>query len=215
MEKKPILFESVCIFSIIGSSAGFITMFISTLFFRIVTEKIISITNLTSTENLSPLYFAMLMAAFSISLVGAIKLYRLQRVGLFFYLTAQAMILFLPVIWLGTNAFSTTNAIFTLIFSGVYLAYYKSLKDWGFMLYFKHFCIMSTTSCCNVMPNVRLSSRRRLVSASLRWWDPETSSGWRSFHNMTPAHFRPSALFIRMINQPLYRGKRRIPLPWK
>ena len=213
MEKKPILFESVCIFSIIGSSAGFIFMFISTLFFRIVTEKIISITNLTSTENLSPLYFAMLMAAFSISLVGAIKLYRLQRVGLFFYLTAQAMILFLPVIWLGTNAFSTTNAIFTLIFSGVYLAYYKSLKDWGFMLYFKHFSIMSTTL---VAMSCRTSCQPAgWISASLHWWDPETSSGWRSFHNMTPAHFRNSALFIRMINQPLYRGKRRIPLPWK
>jgi len=128
MEKKPILFESACIFSIIGSSAGFIFMFISTLFFRIVTEKITSITNLTSTENLSPLYFAMLMSAFCLSLVGAIKLYRLQRVGLYFYLTAQALIMFLPVFWLGNQAFSATNAIFTLVFSGVYLAYYRITK---------------------------------------------------------------------------------------
>lgn len=128
MKKKPILFESASIFSIIGSSIGFISMFISTFFFRIVTEKITSITNLTATEKLSPIYFAMLMAAFSISLAGAIKLYRLQRVGLYFYLTAQTMILFLPVIWLGANAFSATNAIFTLIFAGVYLAYYRITK---------------------------------------------------------------------------------------
>jgi len=128
MKNKPILFESACIFSIIGSSAGFITMFISTLFFRLVTEKIISITNLTSTENLSPLYFAMLMAAFSISLVGAIKLYRMQMVGLYFYVIAQALIMFLPVFWLGNQAFSATNAIFTLVFSGVYLAYYRITK---------------------------------------------------------------------------------------
>ena len=213
MEKKPILFESACIFSIIGSSAGFIFMFISTLFFRIVTEKITSITNLTSTENLSPLYFAMLMSAFCLSLVGAIKLYRLQRIGLYFYVTAQALIMFLPVFWLGNQAFSTTNAIFTLVFLSVYLAYYKSLKVWGFMLYFKHFSIMSTTL---VAMSCRTSCQPAgWISASLHWWDPETSSGWRSFHNMTPAHFRPSALFIRMINQPLYRGKRRIPLPWK
>lgn len=129
MKKKPILFESASIFSIIGSSIGFISMFISTLFFRIVTEKITSVTNITATEKLSPLYFAMLMAAFCVSLVGAIKLYRMQRAGLYFYLIAQTMILFLPVIWLGANAFSATNAIFTLIFSGVYLAYYKSLKN--------------------------------------------------------------------------------------
>jgi hypothetical protein len=128
MKKKPIVFESACIFSIIGSSIGFISMFISTFFFRIVTEKITSVTNLTATEKLSPIYFAMLMAAFCVSLVGAIKLYRMQRVGLYFYLTAQATILFLPVIWLGPNAFSTTNAIFTLIFAGVYLAYFKLLK---------------------------------------------------------------------------------------
>jgi len=130
MEKKPILYESASIFSIIGSSIGFISMFISTFFFRMVTEKITSITNITATEKLSPVYFAMLMAAFSLSLAGAIKLYRMQRVGLYFYLMAQALIMFLPVFWLGSHSFSTTNAIFTLIFVGVYLANFKLLKDW-------------------------------------------------------------------------------------
>ncbi len=125
MEKKPIIFESACIFSIIGSSIGFFSMFISTFFFRIVTEKITSITNITATEKLSPVYFAMLMAAFSVSLAGAIKLYRMQRAGLYFYLPAQAMIMFLPVFWLGSHSFSTTNAIFTLVFAGVYLYYYR------------------------------------------------------------------------------------------
>lgn len=125
MREKPLFYESACIFSIVGSSIGFISMFISTFFFRIVTEKIALITNVTATEKLSPLYFALLMAAFSISLTGAIKLYRMQRTGLYFYLTAQAIILFLPVFWLGSNAFSVTNAIFTLIFSGVYLYYYR------------------------------------------------------------------------------------------
>jgi hypothetical protein len=128
MKKKPIVFESASIFSIIGSSIGFISMFISTFFFRIVTEKITSVTNITATEKLTPLYFAMLMAAFSVSLAGAIKLYRLQRAGLYFYLTAQALILILPVFWLGGNAFSTTNTIFTSLFSGVYLYYYRILS---------------------------------------------------------------------------------------
>jgi hypothetical protein len=128
MKKTPILFESACIFSIIGSSIGFIAMFISTFFFRMVTEKITSITNITATEKLSPLYFATLMAAFSISLAGAIKLYRLQRAGLYFYLTAQALIMLLPVFWLGSHSFSTTNVLFTFLFSGVYLYYYRILS---------------------------------------------------------------------------------------
>jgi hypothetical protein len=125
MKNKPLFYESACIFSIIGSSIGFVSMFIATIFFRIVTEKIRQITDLTATEKLSPIYFALLMTAFSVSLAGAIKLYRLQRTGLYFYLTAQTIILFLPVFWLGSNAFSVTNAIFTIIFAGVYLFHYR------------------------------------------------------------------------------------------
>lgn len=125
MKNKPLFYESACIFSIIGSSIGFVSMFIATIFFRIVTEKIRQITDLTATEKLSPIYFALLMAAFSVSLAGAIKLYRLQRTGLYFYVTAQTIILFLPVFWLGSNSFSVTNAIFTIIFAGVYLFHYR------------------------------------------------------------------------------------------
>ncbi|HZL11440.1 MAG TPA: hypothetical protein VFC65_15750 [Prolixibacteraceae bacterium] len=125
MTKKPILYEAACIFSIIGSSIGFVSMFITTFFFKIVTEKISLLTNITATEKLSPIYFALLGTVFCISLVGAIKLYRMRRSGIYFYLMAQAVILFLPVIWLGSNAFSVTNAIFTLLFSGVYIYYYR------------------------------------------------------------------------------------------
>ena len=125
MQKKPLLFEAACIFSIAGSSIGFVSMFIATFFFSAVTEKITLLTNITATEKLSPIYFALLMAAFSVSLTGAIKLFRMQRIGIFFYLAAQATILSLPVLWLGTNALSVSNAIFTLIFASVYLYYYR------------------------------------------------------------------------------------------
>ena len=128
MEKKPILFEGACIFSLMGSSIGFLYMLGATIFFQYVTGKIVQFTNVNATEHLSPLYFALLMAAFSISLAGVIKLYSMQRVGLYFYLVAQVMILFIPVIWLGSNAFSVTNTIFTLLFSGVYIYYYRRLS---------------------------------------------------------------------------------------
>jgi hypothetical protein len=128
MTRKPLIYESACIFSIIGSSIGFMMMFVATFFFNFVTEKIRLITDLTATEKLSPLYFAMLMAAFSVSMAGAIQLYFMKRSGLYFYLSAQLVILFLPVLWMGSNAFSFTNAIFTLVFSGVYLAYYRRTK---------------------------------------------------------------------------------------
>lgn len=128
MKNQPLVLQSACIFSITGSSIGFLIMLFSTIFFKTVSMKIELLTNITATEHLSPLYFASLMGAFGISLAGAIKLYRMQRVGLYFYLIAQAMILFLPVIWLGSNGFSTTNTIFTLLFSGIYLFYYRILN---------------------------------------------------------------------------------------
>jgi hypothetical protein len=123
MKHKPLFYEAACIFSIIGSCIGFLSMFIAAFFFNSVTEKIKQITDLTATDKLSPVYFAILMAAFSVSLVGAIKLYRMQRTGLYFYLTAQTVILFYPVFVLGSNGFSVTNAIFTSIFASVYLFY--------------------------------------------------------------------------------------------
>lgn len=128
MEKKPILFQSACIFSIAGSSIGFISMMFASLFFDFVARKIELFTNITATDELSRFYFASLMAAFALSLAGVIKLYNRQRTGLYFYLSAQVIILFLPVFWMDFNAFSFTNAIFTLVFSGVYLFYFRILK---------------------------------------------------------------------------------------
>lgn len=129
MKKKPLFYEAACILSIIGSSIGFVSMFISAFFFKGITEKITQVTNITATEKLSPLYFALLGMAFCVSLVGAVKLFRLQKNGLYFYLVAQIVIMFLPVFWLGSNSFSATNAIFTLLFSGIYVYHLKLLKD--------------------------------------------------------------------------------------
>jgi len=128
MEKKPLIYESACVFSILGSSIGFVSMFIAAFFFETVTQKITSITNITATEKLSPVYFAILGTMFCISVIGAIKLYRMRRVGLYLYLTGQLAILFIPVIRMGGNVFSTTNAIFTLIFASVYLFYFRRLN---------------------------------------------------------------------------------------
>lgn len=128
MERKPILFEGACLFSLVGSSIGVIYTLLATIFFQYVTGKIVQFTNITTTEHLSPLYFALLMGAFTLSLAGVIKLYRMQRAGLYFYLVAQLMILFIPVIWIGPTAFSVTNAIFTFLFSSVYVYYFRRLS---------------------------------------------------------------------------------------
>jgi len=127
MKKHPILFEAVCIFSIIGSSIGFITMAIATFFFDSTLEEITAITNISAAERLSPLYFAIYMGLYCLSLVGAIRIYQQKLSGLLFYLAAQISILILPVIWLGSSAFSSTNTIFTTLFGMVYIMYFPHI----------------------------------------------------------------------------------------
>lgn len=129
MKNKPVLFDAACILSISGSSIGFLSMFTAAIFFQETVTRITKITNITATEKLSPLYFAILGVAFAFSLMGAIKLYRTQKTGLYFYLAAQTAVVFLPVFWIDKNSFSVTNAIFTILFAAVYIFNFKFLKN--------------------------------------------------------------------------------------
>ncbi len=131
MPKKPSLFVAACILSMIGSSLGLIVSILAALFFDVATRTIIRYTNVSATDQLNPLYFALLACVYGLILTGAIKLYRLQRSGLYIYLLAQTMLWFIPIIWLGWNSFSATNTIFTLLFTGVYVFYYKILKNYS------------------------------------------------------------------------------------
>ncbi|MGE5393595.1 MAG: hypothetical protein ACM3P1_02570 [Candidatus Saccharibacteria bacterium] len=125
---KPIVFESACIFSLLGSILGLLFMLFFALFFDEMYRAIGTYTSYGSMQLLSPLYFASLMAAYALSLAGVIKLYRMQRSGLYFYLMAQLMILILPLIWMGPGVLSITNIIFALLFSGIYLYYFRLLN---------------------------------------------------------------------------------------
>lgn len=128
MEKKPILFEGACVFSFLGSSIGLAAMLLAALFFPHVSQLIVMLTNYTSADALSRLYFAILMASYSLSLAGVIKLYRMQRSGLYLYLLAQMMILLFPVLALGSSALSVMNVIFTFLFLSVYIFYFRHLS---------------------------------------------------------------------------------------
>lgn len=128
MQQKPLFFEAACIFSIAGSAIGFFGSFFSVLFFERVSKLVRWLTNLNGADGLSRLYLALLASAFALSLAGAIKLFGMQKAGLWFYLTAQILIVILPVIKMGLYAFSITNLIFTVVFSGIYLINYRRLK---------------------------------------------------------------------------------------
>ncbi|MDX9907976.1 MAG: hypothetical protein GX792_09755 [Bacteroidales bacterium] len=121
--------SALCVLTFIGSSIGFAGYFLASLFFEKTTELIIKYSSWSSVETLSPAYFTLLMALFALSLTGAIRMWKLHADGLYLYIFAQLTILFIPVIWNDWQAFSQTNAIFTLIFiTGYWLSRKNFIK---------------------------------------------------------------------------------------
>jgi hypothetical protein len=122
------LLSALCILTFIGSTTAFIGYFLASVFFEKTSEFIIKYSNWHSVEAISPLYFTILMALSALSLVGAIRMWKLHRDGFFIYTISQLIFLFLPVIWLGWNAFSVTGAIFTGVFVAGYALNWKWLR---------------------------------------------------------------------------------------
>jgi hypothetical protein len=122
------LLTALCILTFIGSGASFFVYFLASVFFEKTSELIIKFSNWHSVEAISPLYFTLLMALSALSLVGAIRMWKLHRDGFFIYTITQIILLFLPVIWLGWNSFSVTGAIFTGVFVGGYALNWKWLN---------------------------------------------------------------------------------------
>ena len=116
VRNRPSLLSALCILTFIGSGTAFFGYFAASLFFEHTKDIIVEYSSMHSAEGISPLYFTSLMALYALSLTGAIRMWKLHRDGLFLYIIAQLIIMFLPVIWMGGESFSTTNAIFTTIF---------------------------------------------------------------------------------------------------
>ena len=122
------LLTALCILTFIGSTTSFIAYFLASLFFEKTSELIIKYSNWHSVEAISPIYFTLFMALSAVSLVGAIRMWKMHRDGFFIYTISQIIILFIPVIWLGWNAFSVTGAIFTIVFVVGYGMNWKWLR---------------------------------------------------------------------------------------
>lgn len=128
IKKRPDLLSALCILSFIGSTIAFFLYFLASVFFEKTSAIIIKYSNWHSTQAISPFYFTLFMALSAVSLVGAIRMWKLHRDGFFIYVLAQVILLILPVIWIGPNSFSVTGAIFTTIFVLGYALNWKYLR---------------------------------------------------------------------------------------
>ena len=120
--------SALCILTFIGSTASFFIYFLAALFFEKASEFIIKYSNWHTVEAISPFYFTLFMALSAVSLVGAIRMWKLHRDGFLIYTVAQIILLFLPAIWIGWNSFSVTGAIFTAVFVAGYAISWKWLR---------------------------------------------------------------------------------------
>ena len=126
--KRPPFLSALCVLTFIGSGTAFIGYFIAAAFFKQVGEFIVKYSSWNSVDEISPVYFIILMVLNAVSLIGAIRIWKFHKPGLYIYVAAQVAILFFPVIWLGWIGFSMTNMVFTLIFITGYLFHIKFLK---------------------------------------------------------------------------------------
>lgn len=127
LKDQPLLFSASIVLSLIGGVLGIVLFWGGALFFNKSKELVESITNITAMDLISPLYFFLFGALCLLSFIGVLKMKKWQKAGFFFYLGAQATMLFLPAIWLGWNAFSVTNTIFTLLFVLIYRSFYRRM----------------------------------------------------------------------------------------
>lgn len=126
-DRTPFL-TALCILTFIGSTVGFIGYFSVSIFYEDAVILINKYSSVSDAGSLSPIFFTLLMFFHAVSLTGAIRMWKLHRDGYFLYMAAQVAILFLPVLWINSNSFSSTNAIVTGIFILGYTLNYKKLN---------------------------------------------------------------------------------------
>ena len=130
MNKKDdqLLLSAALLLSTIGSITGTIMYFSASVFFNNAQSLIIKFTEIRSMDNITPLFFDIFGALYTLSLAGVILMKKRWKKGLYLYTAAQIVILFVPVLWIGSGAFSCLNLIFTLLFIGIYFSNLKYLK---------------------------------------------------------------------------------------
>lgn len=125
---RPPLLAALCILTFIGSTIAFFSYFMASLLFKKASELIIKYSSWHNTDDISPLYFTVIMVLFAISLSGAIRMWKQHRDGFFLYVFSQLIILFLPAVWINWQAFSVTNTVFTFVFIVGYGINWRWLK---------------------------------------------------------------------------------------
>lgn len=126
--ERPSLLSAALLLGMIGSGIATLAYFTAAAFFNRTRRIIEELTNVQTPQKIAPLYFMIYGALYCLSLIGILKMMKMQRTGYFFYTSAQICLLIVPLLWMGPNSFSATNTIFTFLFISIYSAYLKKFN---------------------------------------------------------------------------------------
>ena len=138
VNKRPDLLTILCILTFIGSGIGFFSNFFVTLSFNTIVE-LVENDELPSMYNMmvddmkillsgGAIYFFLSFLFFGGSLLGAVFMWRLKRIGFHIYTISQILLLILPALFLQGRGVSFLSFFFTGLFIGLYAINLKVLK---------------------------------------------------------------------------------------
>jgi len=137
-KKRPDLLSILCILTFIGSGIGAFSNLITALSYNTIVE-IVENGELPSmydmmTDNIvlilsgGPYYFMLSFIFFGTSLLGAIYMWKLKRIGFHFYTISQILILILPALFLQGKGISLYSFFFTGLFIGLYAINLRAMR---------------------------------------------------------------------------------------
>ena len=128
-KRRPELLTVLCILSFVGSGlAVFSNLFIYMSFDEVITiieDYELGLPEFEMIMSGGKRFFITGFFLYSISLLGAIQMWKLRKIGFHLYTVAQIFILLLPVVFIEAYQFSVISLLLTIAFV---LAYFSNLK---------------------------------------------------------------------------------------
>jgi hypothetical protein len=113
--RSPLL-KALCILSFTGNGFGFLLYLTAAIMNQNAREWIGELSSLHDTSRLTPVYFSLFSLFYVVSFIGVWKMWNVKKTGFLYYSFSQLAILVLPLIWIGSQAFSSVVLIFTVLF---------------------------------------------------------------------------------------------------
>ena len=131
--KRPKFLKVLCILSFIGTGISVIAYVISAIYFLKFSSGVLT-NNEISTEIQSRFFTGYFIAGVFttiLSFVGVIKIWRLQKIGYYIYISSTAISIIIRIVQsIGSSlsAAGITGIVFTVIFAILYSVNFKHLK---------------------------------------------------------------------------------------